>query len=190
MPALGALYLLPHLHAFQGILQASALSSFCISYFQITDAFIFKKNLCLILFFAITTFQYAVYLFIHLVYYLFSLGEGNGNLLQYSCLENPMDRGAWRATVHGVTESQTWLSNKTTTTTFSLPLKPQVVLQSSIVFLKEKSHSKDAEASSALPLYNALFLYWTVSNLKAGITAIWFSSTVPGPQCWRIRLIE
>ena len=32
-----------------------------------------------------------------------SPGEGNGNLLQYSCLENPMDRGAWRATVHGVT---------------------------------------------------------------------------------------
>ena len=33
--------------------------------------------------------------------------EGNGNLLQYSCLENPLDRGAWRATVHGVAESQT-----------------------------------------------------------------------------------
>ena len=32
-----------------------------------------------------------------------SLGEGNGNPLQYSCLENPMDRGAWRGTVHGVT---------------------------------------------------------------------------------------
>ena len=32
-----------------------------------------------------------------------SLGKGNGNPLQYSCLENPMDRGAWRATVHGVT---------------------------------------------------------------------------------------
>ena len=32
-----------------------------------------------------------------------SLGEGNGNPLQYSCLENPMDRGAWWATVHGVT---------------------------------------------------------------------------------------
>ena len=29
-------------------------------------------------------------------------GEGNGNLLQYPCLENPMDRGAWLATVHGV----------------------------------------------------------------------------------------
>ena len=31
--------------------------------------------------------------------------EGHGNPLQYSCLENPMDRGAWRAAVHGVTES-------------------------------------------------------------------------------------
>ena len=31
-----------------------------------------------------------------------SPGEGNGNLLQYSCLENPMDRGAWQATVHKV----------------------------------------------------------------------------------------
>ena len=36
-----------------------------------------------------------------------STGEGNGNPLQYSCLENPMDRGAWQATVHGVAKSQT-----------------------------------------------------------------------------------
>ena len=36
-----------------------------------------------------------------------SPGEGNGNPLQYSCLENPMDRGAWQATVHGVAESDT-----------------------------------------------------------------------------------
>ena len=40
-----------------------------------------------------------------------SPGEGNGNPLQYSCLENPMDRGAWQATVHGVTKSQTGLSD-------------------------------------------------------------------------------
>ena len=33
-------------------------------------------------------------------------GERNGNPLQYSCLENPMDRGAWRAAVHGVTKSR------------------------------------------------------------------------------------
>ena len=38
-------------------------------------------------------------------------GEGNGYLLQYFCLENPMDRRAWRATVHGVAKSQTWLSD-------------------------------------------------------------------------------
>ena len=38
-------------------------------------------------------------------------GEGNGNPLQYSCLGNPMDKEAWWATIHGVTESQTQLSN-------------------------------------------------------------------------------
>ena len=36
-----------------------------------------------------------------------SSGEGNGNPLQYSCLENSKDRGAWRATVHGIAKSQT-----------------------------------------------------------------------------------
>ena len=38
-----------------------------------------------------------------------SHGGGHGNPRQYSCLENPMDRGAWRATVHGVAQSQTQL---------------------------------------------------------------------------------
>ena len=42
-----------------------------------------------------------------------SYGEGNGILLQYSCLENPMDGGAWKAAVHGVTEGRTWLSDFT-----------------------------------------------------------------------------
>ena len=40
-----------------------------------------------------------------------SPGEGNGNPLQYSCPENPMDRGAWQAIVHGVTKSRTRLSD-------------------------------------------------------------------------------
>ena len=42
-----------------------------------------------------------------------SSGEGNDNPLQYSCLENPMDGGAWLAIVHGVTKSQTRLSDFT-----------------------------------------------------------------------------
>ena len=42
-------------------------------------------------------------------------GEGNGSPLQYSCLENPMDRGAWKAAVHGVAEGQTRLRDFTFT---------------------------------------------------------------------------
>ena len=48
---------------------------------------------------------------IFVVYSAWMLAEGNGTPLQYSCLENPMDRGAWWAAVHGVAKSQTRLSN-------------------------------------------------------------------------------
>ena len=41
------------------------------------------------------------------------IGEGNGNPLQYSCLGNPKDGGAWWAAVYGVTQSQTWLKRRT-----------------------------------------------------------------------------
>ena len=44
-----------------------------------------------------------------------SPGEENGNPLQYFCLENPMDREAWQAAIHGVTKSRTQLSDLTTT---------------------------------------------------------------------------
>ena len=46
---------------------------------------------------------------------LWRAGEGNGNPLQYSFLENSMDRGAWQATVHGVTESD-WTEQMSTYT--------------------------------------------------------------------------
>ena len=52
-----------------------------------------------------------------------SPGAGNSNPLQYSCLENPMDRGAWRATDHGVPKSRTWLSTQGTLY-FASPLSP------------------------------------------------------------------
>ena len=50
-----------------------------------------------------------------------SPGEENGKPLQYSCLENPMDREAWQATVHRVAENQTRLSDEHTTRLYGLP---------------------------------------------------------------------
>ena len=57
------------------------------------------------------------------------IGEGNGNPLQYSCLENPMDGGVWQATVHRVTKSRTWLSDFTQVIYFFLktPLLWEVI---------------------------------------------------------------
>ena len=56
-------------------------------------------------------------------------GEENGNPLQYPCLENPMDREAWWATVHGVTKSQTRLSD------FTLKRKKKVIINNNYYFL-------------------------------------------------------
>ena len=54
--------------------------------------------------------------------------EGNGNPLQYSCLENPMDRGAWQATVHGVTKSWTRLKLLGMHTGSVIPSVPQMIM--------------------------------------------------------------
>ena len=59
-------------------------------------------------------------------------GEGNGNPLQYSCLENPMDGGAWKAAVHGVAEGQTQLSNFTFTFYFH-KLEKEMATHSSVL---------------------------------------------------------
>ena len=55
--------------------------------------------------------------YIYLLY--IDIGEGNGNPLQYSCLENSINRGAWQATVHGVSKSQIWLSMPEAERTFA-----------------------------------------------------------------------
>ena len=65
--------------------------------------------------------------------YLF--GEGNGTPLQYSCLENPMDRGAWWAAVHGVAKSRTRLSDFTFTFHF-LALEKEMATHSSVLAWK------------------------------------------------------
>ena len=59
-------------------------------------------------------------------------GEGNGTPLQYSCLENPMDRGAWWAAVHGVAESWTRLSDFTFTFHF-YTLEKEMATHSSVL---------------------------------------------------------
>ena len=60
------------------------------------------------------------------------LGEGNGNPLQDSCLENPMDRGAWWAAVHGVDRSRTRLSDFTFTFHFHA-LEKEMATHSSVL---------------------------------------------------------
>ena len=61
------------------------------------------------------------YLYMKLtINYIRLVGEGNGTPLQYSCLANPMDGGAWWAGVHGVTQSQTRLKRLSSSSTFAL----------------------------------------------------------------------
>ena len=61
-----------------------------------------------------------------------NVGEGNGNPLQYSCLENPMDGGAWQAAVHGVAKSWTRLSDFTFIFHFP-PLEKEMATHSSVL---------------------------------------------------------
>ena len=59
-------------------------------------------------------------------------GEGNGTPLQYTCLENPMDRGAWKAAVHGVAAGRTRLSDFTFTFHFNA-LEKEIATHSSVL---------------------------------------------------------
>ena len=68
----------------------------------------------------------------NLLQVVFSVGEGNGTPLQYSCLENPMDSGAWWAVVHGVGKSQTRLNGFTFTFHFHA-LEKEITTHSSVL---------------------------------------------------------
>ena len=71
-------------------------------------------------------------LVVYFIYGSVHLAEGNGTPLQYSCLENPMDGGAWWAAVHGVTEGQTRLSDFTFTFHFHA-LEKEMATHSSVL---------------------------------------------------------
>ena len=73
-----------------------------------------------------------LYLYLYLYYIYIYIREGNGNPLQYSHLENPMDGGAWWAAVHGVMKSQTQLSNFTFTFHFHA-LEKEMATHSSVL---------------------------------------------------------
>ena len=80
----------------------------------------------------IKKFSFFYYLLLYLVSALEVGGEGNGNPLQYSCLENPMDGGAWKVAVHGVAESKTQLSDFTFTFHFHA-LEKEMATHSSVL---------------------------------------------------------
>ena len=69
---------------------------------------------------------------LHFHFSLSRIGEGNGNPVQCSCLENPRDRGAWWAAVHGIIKSRTRLSNFTFTFHFHA-LEKAMATQSSVL---------------------------------------------------------
>ena len=80
---------------------------------------------------------------------------GRGNLLQYFCLENPMDRGAWRATVHGVTKRRTRLKQLSTQHTRPpSPWRPLIYFlsQQCIEYIVSRSFMSDPVPSVSMEL--------------------------------------
>ena len=105
-----------------------------------------------------------------------SPGGAHGNPLQYSCLENPLDRGAWRATAHGVAESQTWLKQPSMQQAVRLMFNiPHV--QSYILFFPPNNIPKDGVRNNLhffIQLYNApLCVCTTVSLNRPKLMGIW-----------------
>ena len=78
-------------------------------------------------------------------------GEGNGNPLQYSCLDNSTDRGDWQAKIHGVTKSQTWLIHwKQQQQSINDHLQASEVSQGKLILRSARAESKSAVYSCTL----------------------------------------
>ena len=98
-----------------------------------------------------------------------SPGIGNGNPLQYSCLENPTDRGAWLATVHGVTKSRTRLSvhvcTHTHTHTHTHSETLQMIQPQRILWhLFRTSYSSEDESKPAISSGQSFYLIFGLIN--------------------------
>ena len=122
-----------------------------------------------------------------------SLGEGNGYSLQYSCLENPMNKGVWRITVHGVTKSQTQLNNQEHIPYSNVTNYPNSVLRikiihsfgwcnlrGSVVALRTRT----TLPASPFPTPNLSFISWNLLSMLYAVVKTWYpaqqGSAVPG----------
>ena len=98
-------------------------------------------------------------------------GEGNGSPLQYSCLEHSTDRGTWQATVHGISKSQTWLSDSHTHK--HMFLNQVVTGQLSPVALKSPLQ---AWAMAAMLKLQPSLSCETISSIPADMRRLWSSN--------------
>ena len=91
-----------------------------------------------------------------------SNGEGHGNLLQYSCLENPMDRGAWRATVHRVAKRHKWKDSACTRGLSLIPITkpPQREITGSV----RESDESPRKGEAPFPHSDLVKKPWTLST--------------------------
>ena len=116
-----------------------------------------------------------------------AIGEGNGNPLQYSCLENPMDGRAWWAAVHGVARSQTWLSDFTLTFHFHA-LEKEMATHSSILAWRIPGTGEPG----GLPSMGSHRVGHNWSNLvaAAAVKAMVFPVVMYGRESWTIKRAE
>ena len=101
---------------------------------------------------------------LHFHFSLSCIGEGNGNPLQYSCLENPRDRGAWWAVVYGVAQSRTrlkWLSSSSSSMGFEA--KTINKLQREKTESKRKKNGNKKTKCSKNPCYYSICLASVIS---------------------------
>ena len=112
------------------------------------------------------------------------VGEGNGIPLHYSCLENPMDGGAWWAIVHGVAKSQTWLNDFTLTFHFHA-LEKQMATHSSVLTWRIPGIAEPG----GLPSMGSYRVRHDWSDLAAAAVAADGTGLAPHiPSTWGTRL--
>ena len=113
-------------------------------------------------------------------------GEGSGTPLQYSCLENPMDGGAWEAAVHGVTKSQTQLSDFTFTFHFHA-LEKEMATHSSVLAWRIPGTGEPGRLQSMGSLrvgHDWSDLATAKANKRKGSNSGKFSSSILLKLCW------